>query len=114
MENFGINVQSPICGKSLPFGRYRNTLRGGSPYGGFPALIAQKKGEPEGPPIDYISGNAGYFEDSSTATATATVAPTIGLLPIPMSPIISTCAGTEDEPANWASPCILPMVSVMP
>lgn len=27
---------------------------------------------------------------SSTATATATVAPTIGLLPIPISPIIST------------------------
>lgn len=36
----------------------------------------------------------------SIATATATVAPTIGLLPIPMKPIISTCAGTEDEPAN--------------
>ena len=36
----------------------------------------------------------------STATATATVAPTIGLLPIPIIPIISTCAGTDDEPAN--------------
>ena len=42
----------------------------------------------------------GYFIASSTATATATVAPTIGLLPIPISPIISTCAGTEEEPAN--------------
>ena len=31
-----------------------------------------------------------YFIASSTATATATVAPTIGLLPIPISPIIST------------------------
>ena len=37
-----------------------------------------------------------------------------GLLPIPISPIISTCAGTEDEPANCASPCILPMESVKP
>ncbi len=31
-----------------------------------------------------------YFIASSTATAQATVAPTIGLLPIPISPIIST------------------------
>ncbi len=30
------------------------------------------------------------FAASSTATAQATVAPTIGLLPIPISPIIST------------------------
>ena len=41
-----------------------------------------------------------YFKASETATATATVAPTIGLLPIPINPIISTCAGTDDEPAN--------------
>ena len=54
------------------------------------------------------------FIPSSTATATATVAPTIGLLPIPISPIISTCAGTDDEPANCASECILPIVSVIP
>ena len=33
-------------------------------------------------------------------TATATVAPTIGLLPIPINPIISTWAGTEEDPAN--------------
>ena len=51
---------------------------------------------------------------SATATATATEAPTIGLLPIPIRPIISTCAGTLDEPANCASPCIRPIVSVMP
>ena len=50
----------------------------------------------------------------STATATATVAPTMGLLPIPRNPIISTCAGTDDEPANCASLCIRPMVSVIP
>ena len=55
-----------------------------------------------------------YFIASSTATATATVAPTMGLLPMPRKPIISTCAGTEEEPANWASECIRPMVSVMP
>ena len=48
------------------------------------------------------------------ATATATVAPTIGLLPMPMKPIISTCAGTLEEPANCASECMRPMVSVMP
>ena len=48
------------------------------------------------------------------AAATATDAPTIGLLPMPIKPIISTCAGTEDDPANCASECIRPMVSVMP
>ena len=47
-------------------------------------------------------------------SATATVAPTMGLLPIPIRPIISTWAGTEEEPANWASPCIRPMESVKP
>ncbi len=41
-----------------------------------------------------------YFEASSIATATATVIPTMGLLPAPISPIISTWAGTEEEPAN--------------
>ena len=55
-----------------------------------------------------------YFIASATATAQATVAPTIGLLPMPMRPIISTCAGTEEEPANCASPCIRPMESVRP
>ena len=51
-----------------------------------------------------------YFRLSATATA----APTMGLLPMPRKPIISTWAGTEEEPANWASECIQPMVSVMP
>lgn len=37
---------------------------------------------------------------SATLTAQATVQPTIGLLPMPRNPIISTCAGTEEEPAN--------------
>ena len=36
----------------------------------------------------------------ATSTAQATVQPTIGLLPIPRKPIISTCAGTDEEPAN--------------
>ena len=39
----------------------------------------------------------------ATSTAQATVQPTIGLLPIPRNPIISTCAGTDEEPANCAS-----------
>ncbi|RWX47524.1 hypothetical protein H206_06338 [Candidatus Electrothrix aarhusensis] len=55
-----------------------------------------------------------YPTACSIATATATDAPTIGLFPMPIKPIISTWAGTEEDPANWASECILPMVSVMP
>ena len=55
-----------------------------------------------------------YFKLSATATATATVAPTMGLLPMPRKPIISTWAGTELDPANCASECIRPIVSVMP
>ena len=58
--------------------------------------------------------NVNYLEASSTATATATVIPTMGLLPAPIRPIISTWAGTEEEPANCASECIRPMVSVIP
>ena len=54
------------------------------------------------------------FSAAFTATAQATVAPTMGLLPMPMRPIMSTCAGTELEPANCASECMRPMVSVMP
>ena len=41
-----------------------------------------------------------YLQLSSTATATETVIPTMGLLPAPRKPIISTWAGTEEEPAN--------------
>ena len=48
-------------------------------------------------PLDFARN---YLEAFSTATATATVAPTMGLLPMPIRPIISTCAGTEEEPAN--------------
>ena len=60
------------------------------------------------PILDYL------FRAWATSTAHATVHPTIGLLPIPRNPIISTWAGTEDEPANCASLCIRPMVSVIP
>ena len=55
-----------------------------------------------------------FVKPSCTATAQATEAPTIGLFPIPIRPIISTCAGTDEEPANCASECILPIVSVIP
>ena len=41
-----------------------------------------------------------YLLASSIATATATVIPTMGLLPAPIRPISSTWAGTEEEPAN--------------
>lgn len=61
-----------------------------------------------------LENKPSYFIASSTATAQATVAPTMGLLPMPIRPIISTCAGTEEEPANCASPCILPIESVRP
>ena len=62
----------------------------------------------------FYFANIYFFSASDTATATATLAPTIGLLPMPISPIISTCAGTEDDPANCASLCMRPIVSVMP
>ena len=39
------------------------------------------------------TGSGSYNSGGSTAT----VAPTIGLLPMPRNPIISTCAGTDDE-----------------
>ena len=54
------------------------------------------------------------FSAVATSTAQATVQPTIGLLPMPRNPIISTCAGTDDDPANCASECIRPIVSVIP
>lgn len=47
-----------------------------------------------------ISNDKHRYLANETATAHATVAPTIGLLPIPIKPIISTCAGTEELPAN--------------
>ncbi len=58
--------------------------------------------------------DAYLFRAVATSTAQATVHPTIGLLPIPRKPIISTWAGTDEEPANCASECIRPMVSVIP
>ena len=73
-------------------------------------MVVKKRASAKADALKIIS----YFRDSSTATATETVIPTMGLLPAPRKPIISTCAGTEEEPANWASPCIRPMVSVMP
>ena len=78
------------------------------------APVRTKKAVPNGTAFLFILGNRDYFIASSTATAQATVIPTIGLLPAPIRPIISTCAGTEEEPANCASPCILPMESVKP
>ena len=86
-------------------GKSRDSLRVGT---------RQKKAVPNGTAFLFILGNRDYFIASSTATAQATVIPTIGLLPAPIRPIISTCAGTEEEPANCASPCILPMESVRP
>ena len=94
------------------------------PFQGFPAENAwrglcrvygrrRKKGAGKPAPFEKFPCIF-YFRLSATATATATVAPTMGLLPMPRKPIISTWAGTEEEPANWASECIRPMVSVMP
>ena len=47
---------------------------------------------PAWPAISYL------LSAVATSTAQATVQPTIGLLPIPMNPIISMCAGTDDKP----------------
>ena len=89
-------------------GKSRDSLRVGT------RRRAPKKGSSKRNCLSFILGNRDYFIASSTATAQATVIPTIGLLPAPIRPIISTCAGTEEEPANCASPCILPMESVRP
>ena len=80
----------------------------------FPGSEASRKGS--GNPLMVPTTNRSYYFACacSSATATATLAPTMGLLPMPRNPIISTCAGTEDDPANWASLCMRPMVSVMP
>ena len=47
-----------------------------------------------------FSTNHKHLSAVATSTAQATVQPTIGLLPMPRNPIISTCAGTDEEPAN--------------
>ncbi len=44
---------------------------------------------------DKPCGFPSYFRLSATATATRRWTPTIGLLPMPRKPIISTCAGTR-------------------
>ena len=95
-------------------GKSRDSLRVGTRRDSLCAGAHQKKAVPNGTAFLFILGNRDYFIASSTATAQATVMPTIGLLPAPIRPIISTCAGTEEEPANCASPCILPMESVRP
>ena len=95
-------------------GRTRLFLLQGKSHDSLRAGAHQKKAVPNGTAFLFILGNRDYFIASSTATAQATVIPTIGLLPAPIRPIISTCAGTEEEPANCASPCILPMESVRP
>ena len=49
----------------------------------------------------FCTGAVAYLlRARATFTAQATVQPTMGLLPIPKKPIISTCAGTDEEPAN--------------
>ena len=95
-------------------GRKRLFLLQGKSRDSLCAGAHQKKAVPNGTAFLFILGSRDYFIASSTATAQATVIPTIGLLPAPIRPIISTCAGTEEEPANCASPCILPMESVRP
>ena len=66
-------------------------------------LINMKRADPKVSP-NIFGSKAGdlptYFWLSSTATATETVMPTMGLLPAPRKPIFSTWAGTEEEPAN--------------
>ena len=55
------------------------------------ATFTTKKGLGKSPsPVLFFRFTDYLFIAFSTATATATVAPTIGLLPIPISPIIST------------------------
>ena len=102
-----------MCGKTAKMqGKMAKTVRSSTCCG--KRFFPQRKepsAETEG---SWKQPNYAFFCASSTATATATVAPTIGLLPMPIRPIISTCAGTEEEPANCASECIRPMVSVMP
>ena len=56
-------------------------------------LLHMKRADPQvGPNIfsSEVKGLPSYFRDSSTATATETVIPTMGLLPAPRKPIIST------------------------
>jgi len=54
------------------------------------AAIRYKKDEFPRKFVFFEANNRDYLQASSIATATATVIPTIGLFPAPMSPIIST------------------------
>ena len=60
------------------------------------------------------TGRTLHPDNMAAGPASYGMTDTMGLLPAPRKPIISTCAGTEEEPANCASECIRPMVSVMP
>ena len=64
--------------------------------------------------LDYARDDISILliERSSNVNSASNSTTTIGLLPMPRNPIISTCAGTDEEPANCASECIRPMVSV--
>ena len=64
------------------------------------AAIRYKKDGNLAKSVFFDANNRDYLQASSIATATATVIPTMGLLPAPIKPIISTWAGTEEEPAN--------------
>ena len=68
--------------------------------GGF-FICKKKTGGHRGHPLKNII-KPYLLSASLTATAGATVIPTMGLLPAPIRPIISTWAGTEEEPANRA------------
>ena len=53
-------------------------------------ILENKKSPDEIKTFRVLVKSCNYLQASSIATATATVAPTIGLLPIPINPIIST------------------------
>ena len=54
----------------------------------------------EANPCFFLAEALNYlFKAVATSTAHATVQPTIGLLPMPRNPIISTCAGTDNKPS---------------
>ena len=64
-------------------------------------IVERNKGWLIANPCFFLAEALNYlFKAVATSTAQATVQPTIGLLPMPRNPIISTCAGTDEEPAN--------------
>ena len=86
----------------MPFENGTHTKKGRHPKVTALAKLFSSVRRLEGTPLrTKVADTLPYLERaSSTATAQATVAPTMGLLPMPMRPIMSTCAGTEEEPAN--------------